>query len=50
MVKKLVVKKIISDEEVSNLEGKWIEESHIQHLVKSDTDVYRLDDNGNEIL
>ena len=50
MVKKLVVKKIMSDEEVSNLEGKWIEESHIQHLVKSDTDVYRLDDNGNEIL
>ncbi len=50
MVKKLVVKKIMSDEEVSNLEGTWIEESHINHLIKSDTDVYRLDDEGNEHL
>ena len=50
MVKKLVVKKIMSDEEVSKLEGIWIEESHINHLIKSDTDVYRLDDEGNEHL
>tara|TARA_B100001093_G_C26782577_1_gene995281 strand:- start:549 stop:1736 length:1188 start_codon:yes stop_codon:yes gene_type:complete len=51
MIKKIVVKKIMSDEEVSQLEGKWIEESHIKHpIIRSDTDVYRLDDDGNEIL
>lgn len=51
MVKKIFVKKILSDEESSNLEGKWIDESYIKHpLVQSDTDVYRLDDNNNEIL
>ena len=41
----------MSDEEVSNLEGNWIEESHIiLPIIKSDTDVYYLDDNNNEIL
>ena len=51
MVKKIVVKKILSDEESSNLEGKWIDESYIKYpLVQSDTDVYRLDENNNEIL
>ena len=51
MVKKLVVEKLMSDEEVANLEGKWIEESHIKYpIIKSDTDVYRKDDQGNEIL
>ena len=51
MVKKLVVKKLMSDKEVANLEGTWIEESHIKlPIIKTDTDVYRLDDDGNEIL
>ena len=51
MVKKIVVKQIMSNQEVSELEGKWIEESHIKHpIIKSDTDVYRLDENNNEIL
>ena len=41
----------MSNQEVSELEGKWIEESHIKHpIIKSDTDVYRLDENNNEIL
>jgi len=50
MITKLIVKKIISDKEVSELEGHWIEESHIKQLVKTDTDVYYLDDNNNEVL
>jgi len=51
MVKKMIVSKILSNEEVSKLEGTWIEESHIKHpIIKSDTDVYYLDENNNEIL
>ena len=51
MVRKLIVKKIMSDEDISKLEGTWIEESHIKYpLIKSDTDVYYLDDNNEEKL
>ena len=46
MVQRLFVKKIFSDDEVANLEGTWIDESHIKlPLVKEDTDVY-YNDNG----
>ena len=49
--KKLVVKKLFSDEEISQRKGTWIEESDIKYpIINSNTDVYRLDDNGNEIL
>ena len=49
--KKLVVKKLFSDEEIAQKRGTWIEESDIKYpIVNSNTDVYRLDDNGNEIL
>jgi len=45
-VKRLFVQKILTDDEVSNLEGTWIDESHIKlPLVKEDTDVY-YNDNG----
>ena len=51
MVKKIIVTKILSDEEVSKLEGTWIEESHIKRpIIKTDSDVYYLDENNNEIL
>ena len=51
MVKKIVVNKILTDEESSGLEGKWIDESYIKHpLIQSDTDVYRIDEDDNEIL
>ena len=51
MVKKLVVTPILTDKEVSDLEGKWVEESDIKlPIIKTDTDIYRLDENGNEIL
>ena len=45
-VKRLFLQKILTDKEVSNLEGTWIDESHIKlPLVKEDTDVY-YNDNG----
>ena len=51
MVKKIIVKKILTDEEVASHEGKWVDESFIQNpIIKSDTDVYYLDDNDTEKL
>ena len=51
MITKLVVKKIMTDDEISNLQGGWIEESHIKlPIIKTNTDIYYLDDNGNEKL
>ena len=45
-VKRLFVQKILTDDEVSNVEGTWIDKSHIKlPLVKEDTDVY-YNDNG----
>ena len=47
MVKKLVVNKVFSDSEMKEMEGTWIDESHIKHPVVNDsTDVYYIDDNG----
>ncbi len=49
--KKLVVKKLFSDEEIAKREGTWVEESDIKYpIIRSNTDVYRLDDEGNEHL
>jgi len=51
MVKKIIVEKIMTDEQVSTYEGKWIDESFIKHkIIKSDTDIYYLDENGAEKL
>ena len=45
--KKLIVKKIFSDEEISKREGHWMEESDIKYpIIESNTDVYYKDDNG----
>jgi len=51
MITKLVVEKIMSDDEISNLQGSWIEESHIKlPIIKTNTDVYYLDENNEEKL
>ena len=51
MVQRLFVKKIFSDDEVSKLEGTWIDESYIKlPLVKEDTDVYYNDDGIYKLL
>ena len=47
----LIVKKIYSDEEIKLREGTWFTESDIKSpIINSNTDVYRLDDNGNKHL
>lgn len=49
--KVLIVKKLYSDDEIKDKEGQWFEESHIKYpIVSSNTDVYRLDDEGNRHL
>lgn len=49
--KTLVVEKIYSDDEIKTKEGQWFDESHIKYpIVSSNTDVYRLDDEGNKHL
>ena len=49
--KVLVVKKLYSDDEIKSKEGQWFEESDIKYpIISSNTDVYRLDDEGNRHL
>jgi hypothetical protein len=49
--KKILTKKFLTDTEVSNLEGTWIDESFIKMpVVTTNTDVYYVDDDGNERL
>jgi hypothetical protein len=49
--KKLVVKPLFTDKEMKGREGTWIEESDIKYpIIESNTDVYRIDEEGNEIL
>ena len=51
MINKLVVSKILTDEEVKGIEGTWIDESHIKTPVLNEsTDVYYLNDNNEETL
>ena len=45
--KKLIVKKLFTDKEISLREGTWIEESDIKHpIIDSNTDVYWKDESG----
>ena len=49
--KVLIVKKLYSDDEIKSKEGQWFEECDIKYpIVRSNTDVYRLDDEGNRHL
>lgn len=49
--KKIICNKILSDNEVSNLEGCWIDESYMKFpVIQENTDVYYLDENGNQKL
>ena len=49
--KVLIVKKLYSDDEIKAKEGNWFDENHIKYpIVNSNTDVYRLDDEGNRHL
>jgi len=49
--KKLVVKKYLTDKEVSELEGTWIDESFLKHpVITENTNVYYEDEEGQEHL
>jgi hypothetical protein len=49
--KVLIVKKLYSDDEIKLKEGHWFDEKDIKYpIVNSNTDVYRLDDEGNKHL
>ena len=49
--KTICVKKLFSDEDIKLKEGNWFEESDIKYpIINSNTDVYRIDDEGNKHL
>ena len=49
--KTICVKKIMTDEEIKGKEGTWFEESNIHYpIIRFNTDVYRVDDEGNKHL
>ena len=49
--KTLFVKKLFTDEEIAKREGTWFEESDIHYpIVSTNTDIYRVDDDGNKHL
>ncbi len=49
--KKLVINKVLTDEETSKLEGKWIDNSHMKlPVINYNVDVYYKDDDGSEKL
>ena len=50
-IKKLIVSKIMSDDEISKKEGTWFtEDDLIYPIINKNIDVYYLDDEGNEKL
>ena len=50
-VKKLVANKVFSDTDMKGMEGTWIDESYMKYpVINENTDVYYIDDNGEEKL
>lgn len=50
-IKKLIVTKIMSDKDISQREGTWFTEDDLVHpVIRSNIDVYYLDEQGNEVL
>ena len=49
-VKKLIVKKIMTDKQMDDKEGEYFDEKHYKHIIKSNCDCYREDDEGNQHL
>ena len=46
-IKKLIVEKVLTDEQVNGLKGQFIDESYMKHpLIKGNIDVFYLDENG----
>ena len=46
--KKIIIEKVLTDEQTAKLEGNWIDESYMKFpVIRSNIDVYYKDDNGN---
>jgi len=51
MPNKIIVDKILTDAGIKELEGTWINESHIKHpIIEEDTDVYYIEDGVEKLL
>ena len=49
--RKMIIKKILTDEQTANLEGAWIDESYMKYpVINSNIDVYYIDNDGSEKL
>ena len=49
--RRIVINKVLTDKETSNLEGQWIDESYMKHpLINFNVDVYYREENGSEKL
>ena len=49
--RKIIVEKYLTDQEVDNLEGKWIDESYMKYpVINYNCDVFYKDENGNNKL
>jgi hypothetical protein len=46
----LYLDKIMSDDEIAQMEGHYFNESDFKHIIKTDVDVYRVDSEGNNHL
>ena len=45
--RKLIIEKLMCDEDVCKLRGEWIDESYIKHpVIRENTDVYYKDEHG----
>ena len=50
-IKKLIVSKIMSDDEIAKREGTWFTEDDLVHpVIRSNIDIYYLNEDGQEIL
>ena len=51
MIQKLIVSKLITDNDIKKLKGTWIDEEYIKHpIINIDTDVYYINENNEEKL
>ena len=49
--RRIVIDKVLTDKETSNLEGQWIDESYMKHpLINFNVDVYYREEDGTEKL
>ena len=48
--KVIIVKKVITDDNIEKLEGEFFDERSAKKIIKEDCDIYRLDDSGKKIL